>query len=161
MSSLQLPVMGLDSITSKKSGSGSNTSVFGAFYCEVCFRERQVDAESQFALYLRAIQLTLSSINIQPSPFIPVQSQPHHALPPLISSAEPCSSLKSQIPIRKPANRADTHPAASTPCLSPARQPPQHPISLPAPPLTPPSRTEFIPGGHEDGQDRQPEGWVL
>lgn len=55
MSSLQLAIMGLDSITSKKSGSGSNTSVFSAFYFEVCFRERQVDAESQFALYLRAV----------------------------------------------------------------------------------------------------------
>lgn len=55
MSSLQLAIMGLDSITSKKSASGSNTSVFSAFYFEVCFRERQVDAESPFALYLRAV----------------------------------------------------------------------------------------------------------
>lgn len=89
MSSLQLTVAGLDSITSKKSGSGSNTNVFGAFYFEVCFRDRQLDAESQFALYLRAVWLSLSSKNTQPSPLTHVQSQPHHTPLLLLPSAHP------------------------------------------------------------------------
>lgn len=77
--------------------------------------------------------LTLSSVNIQPGPFIPVQSQPRHTPLPLRSSAEPCSSLKSRVPIRKPAKRPDAHPATSIPCPSLAHQHLQHPVSLPAP----------------------------
>lgn len=111
MSSIQLAVMGLDTIISKKSGSGSNTSIFSAFYFEVCFRGRQVGAESQFALHLRAVRWILPSTNVQPSPCVLVQSQPHPTPLPLLSLAELCSSLKSRLPVRKQAKRPDASPA--------------------------------------------------
>lgn len=146
MSSLQLTIMDLGSITSKKSGSGPDTSVFSAFHSELCFRVRQMDAQSQLALCLRAVQLTPSSVNIQPNPLIPVPFQPHHTPLLLHSFTELCSPLKLD-----PNKETSKEMRCSMWCQHPLPSP-----SSPAPttsPFTPLSQIELILGGHEDGQD--------
>lgn len=91
--------------------------------------------KNQFALHLRVVQLTFSTTNIQPSPVVPMLSQPQSHPTMLINLP-----LKSQILTGMLAMKCDARPASSI--LGSAA--PVAPISPPAP-----SRHGY---GH--GQDR-------
>lgn len=64
--------------------------------------------KNQFALHLRVVQLTFSTTNIQPSPVVPMLSQPQSHPTMLINLP-----LKSQILTGMLAMRCDARPASS------------------------------------------------
>lgn len=101
-------------------------------------------------------------MNIQASPFIPVQSQPHHTPLPLRSSAELSSSLRSQVPSpnKKTSQETRRPSCCQHPLPFPSSPAPAAPPFTARSPLTPLSWMELILRGHKDGQDTQPKGWV-